>query len=183
MRATHSKRSDQIKLDVPRTIFVGNLLVEPSLYGSLFIMEDFPEITKAWEQFGRAHDLRKRYLIEGADAASKLGGLFDAWKTLNSLIVQPAQRTGCGEPIPSYSPDAAKQAFQRLHPKAAPDFLKRMEQTLAAVESSKVELSEGSNSILRQLPSDIAGADFDLVCTALRKLDAIQPMLDSLKGF
>ncbi len=146
-------------------------------------MEAFSEIKRGGQQFEEATAIRGPYKIKGEAARSKAIALRIVGRTLSHFVLQPLGRTLDGESPPTYSPLAfAKRAFHDSYPHAPHDFPERLARALVAAESSPSrELSEGSQSILRQLARNLNPADLDLVRVALKKLDAIQPMMDTLE--
>ncbi len=138
------------------------------------------EILKtAFHRLEKANEVIRRFNIQGVAAQAKAVALATTLQKLRLVCVTPSQRIGPGEPIPT-GEDALSntvRAFVERHP----GVLERLEQAVAGVESSPpAELSDGAQSILRLLGKDVNPADRDLVWDALTKVDAIQPIIDTL---
>jgi hypothetical protein len=144
-------------------------------------MHTSPTVIKAIQQFQNASDLRRQFApdLRGDAAQSKAIALATISQTLRPFFMPLFRRTEQNEPISST--DSGFVAVQTVYPDAPANFRDRLEWVLLANESSSSELSEASQSILLQLGKDISPGDRDLILIALRKLDAIQPVVACLK--
>jgi|SRR5208282_3002104 len=139
------------------------------------------EMAKARRQFEEARKIIRRYDIQGEAARATFIALGTTWQML-TFAVAHAVRTGPGDRIQDADDVLldARRAFQENHPDAPADLFERLEQALASAESLTAELSDGAQSILRQLGEDVSPVDRDLIQVALGKLHTIQPMMDRL---
>ena len=104
-------------------------------------------LNEALRQFEKAREIIRRHNIEGETAQATAVALATTWQKLRFVCMSPARRTGPGDPIldADYALLDARRSFQENHPDAPADFLERLEQALAASESSlpTAELSRG----------------------------------------
>jgi hypothetical protein len=146
------------------------------------INEVSKRVKDACGEFDGARDVIRRCRLEGHDGWQKWSQLSNAIQSLHLIRRSLPQLTGqFGDiPIDSEIESIAIQQFCKLHG-VSEDFFARLDTLLANAEHSPdAQMTVGSRSILDQVKITANDRDDELVRTALKKLDAIQPKIEGL---